>query len=139
MDRGLPFPLVDVESTDVLVLVGSNLAETMPPAARHLDRLRERGGKVVVIDPRRTPTAERADLFVQPVPGTDLALALGGSPPAGRPRRRRRGVRRDANHRLRGGPPLGGRLVARAGGAGVRRGHRGACARWPTCSPTRAG
>ena len=41
-------------STDVLVLVGSNLAETMPPAARHLDRLRERGGKVVVIDPRRT-------------------------------------------------------------------------------------
>ncbi|MDP2772872.1 MAG: molybdopterin-dependent oxidoreductase, partial [Nocardioides sp.] len=39
IDRGLPFPLADVEQTDVLVLVGSNLAETMPPAARHLDRL----------------------------------------------------------------------------------------------------
>jgi assimilatory nitrate reductase catalytic subunit len=77
LDRGLPFPLADVEETDVLVLVGSNLAETMPPAARHLDRLRARGGRVVVIDPRRTATAERADLFVQPVPGTDLALALG--------------------------------------------------------------
>ncbi|TYL55021.1 molybdopterin oxidoreductase family protein [Nocardioides sp. BGMRC 2183] len=77
IDRGLPFPLADVERTDVLVLVGSNLAETMPPAARHLDRLRERGGKVVVIDPRRTATAERADQFLQPVPGTDLALALG--------------------------------------------------------------
>jgi assimilatory nitrate reductase catalytic subunit len=77
IDRGLPFPLVDVEQTDVLVLVGSNLAETMPPAARHLDRLRERGGRVVVIDPRRTATAERADLFLQPVPGTDLPLALG--------------------------------------------------------------
>jgi assimilatory nitrate reductase catalytic subunit len=77
IDRGLPFPLADIEQTDVLVLVGSNLAETMPPAARHLDRLRERGGTVVVIDPRLTPTAERADLFLQPLPGTDLALALG--------------------------------------------------------------
>ncbi|WP_121257011.1 molybdopterin oxidoreductase family protein [Nocardioides ferulae] len=77
VDRGLPFPLADIEQTDVVVLVGSNLAETMPPAARHLDRLRERGGTVVVVDPRRTPTAERADLFLQPVPGTDLALALG--------------------------------------------------------------
>lgn len=77
VDRGLPFPLADVEHTDVLVLVGSNLAETMPPAARHLDRLRENGGHVVVVDPRRTATAERADTLLQPVPGTDLALALG--------------------------------------------------------------
>jgi assimilatory nitrate reductase catalytic subunit len=77
VDRGLPFPLADVEQTDVLVLVGSNLAETMPPAARHLDRLRERGGHVVVVDPRLTSTAERADTWLQPVPGTDLALALG--------------------------------------------------------------
>ena len=77
VDRGLPFPLADVEQADVVVLVGSNLAETMPPAARHLDRVRERGGHVVVIDPRRTPTADRADVFLQPVPGGDLALALG--------------------------------------------------------------
>jgi assimilatory nitrate reductase catalytic subunit len=77
IDRGLPFPLADVEEADVVVLVGSNLAETMPPAARHLDRLRERGGRVVVVDPRRTPTAAHADVLVQPVPGGDLALALG--------------------------------------------------------------
>lgn len=77
VDRGLPFPLADLEQTDVLVLVGSNLAETMPPAARHLDRLRAAGGRVVVVDPRRTPTADRADVFLQPVPGTDLALAQG--------------------------------------------------------------
>lgn len=77
VDRGLPFPLADVEQADLVVLVGSNMAETMPPAARHLDRLRERGGRLVVIDPRFTTTAERGDLFLQPVPGTDLALALG--------------------------------------------------------------
>ncbi len=77
VDRGLPFPLSDIERTDVLLLVGSNLAETMPPAARHLDALRARGGTVVVVDPRRTPTADRADVHVQPVPGTDLALAQG--------------------------------------------------------------
>ncbi len=75
VDRGLPFPIKDLEETDVLVLVGSNLAETMPPAGRHLARLRERGGKVVLIDPRQTATAANADVFVQPVPGTDLALA----------------------------------------------------------------
>ena len=77
VDRGLPFPLEDLEETDVLVLVGSNLAETMPPAARHLVNLREKGGKVVLVDPRRTSTADKADVFLQPVPGTDLALALG--------------------------------------------------------------
>ena len=77
VDRGLPFPLADLARTDVLVLVGSNLAETMPPAARYVDELRERGGTVVVIDPRVTSTATRADLHLQPVPGTDLALALG--------------------------------------------------------------
>ncbi|GAB2887887.1 molybdopterin oxidoreductase family protein [Nocardioides pacificus] len=77
LDRGLPFPIADLEQTDVLVLVGSNLAETMPPAARHLDRLRAAGGQVVVVDPRHTATADRADHVLQPVPGTDLALALG--------------------------------------------------------------
>jgi len=77
IDRGLPFPLADVEHADVVVLIGSNLAVTMPPAARHLDRLRENGGTLVVVDPRLTPTAERADLFVQPVPGSDIPLALG--------------------------------------------------------------
>ena len=75
VDRGLPFPLADVEHADVVVLVGSNLAETMPPAARHLDRCRENGGSIVVIDPRRTATADRADLVLQPVPGTEIGRA----------------------------------------------------------------
>ncbi|MFF5451745.1 molybdopterin oxidoreductase family protein [Streptomyces sp. NPDC012950] len=77
LDRGLPFPLEDVPRTGCVILVGSNLAETMPPALRYLTELRENGGKLIVVDPRRTRTAEQADLHLAPRPGTDLALALG--------------------------------------------------------------
>ncbi|KAF4409942.1 MULTISPECIES: molybdopterin oxidoreductase family protein [Streptomyces] len=77
LDRGLPFPLEDVARTGCVVLVGSNIAETMPPALRYLRELKENGGKLVVVDPRRTRTAELADLHLAPRPGTDLALALG--------------------------------------------------------------
>ncbi|MFH8620779.1 molybdopterin oxidoreductase family protein [Streptomyces vietnamensis] len=77
LDRGLPFPLEDIPKTGCVVLVGSNLAETMPPALRYLTELRENGGKLIVVDPRRTRTAEQADLHLAPRPGTDLALALG--------------------------------------------------------------
>ena len=75
LDRGLPFPVSDLATADTLVLVGANPAETMPPLARFLTDQRERGGDLVVIDPRRTPTARRASLHLQPTPGTDLALA----------------------------------------------------------------
>ncbi|MFI1714401.1 molybdopterin oxidoreductase family protein [Streptomyces litmocidini] len=77
LDRGLPFPLEDVPRTGCVILVGSNLAETMPPALRYLTELKENGGKLIVVDPRRTRTAEQADLHLAPRPGTDLALALG--------------------------------------------------------------
>ncbi|MFE4307385.1 molybdopterin oxidoreductase family protein [Streptomyces sp. NPDC056891] len=77
LDRGLPFPLEDIPKTGCVILVGSNLAETMPPALRYLTELKENGGKLIVIDPRRTRTAEQADLHLAPRPGTDLALALG--------------------------------------------------------------
>jgi assimilatory nitrate reductase catalytic subunit len=77
VDRGLPFPLADIPHTDCLILVGANPAETMPPALRYFRELRENGGTLIVVDPRRTRTAEQADLHLQPVPGTDLALALG--------------------------------------------------------------
>ena len=77
LDRGLPFPLEDIPKTGCVILVGSNLAETMPPALRYLTELRENGGTLIVVDPRRTKTAEQADLHLAPRPGTDLALALG--------------------------------------------------------------
>ncbi|MBN6036750.1 molybdopterin oxidoreductase family protein [Amycolatopsis sp. 195334CR] len=71
LDRGLPFPLEDLAEADAILLVGSNPAETMPPFARYLKR------GLIVVDPRRTATAELAELHLQPAPGTDLALALG--------------------------------------------------------------
>lgn len=77
LDRGLPFPLEDIPRTGCVILVGSNLAETMPPALRYFTELKENGGTLIVIDPRRTRTAEQADLHLSPRPGTDLALALG--------------------------------------------------------------
>ncbi|MFD5516587.1 molybdopterin oxidoreductase family protein [Streptomyces sp. NPDC127066] len=77
LDRGLPFPLEDVPRTGCVILVGSNLAETMPPALRFVTELKENGGTLIVVDPRRTRTAEQADLHLAPRPGTDLALALG--------------------------------------------------------------
>ncbi|MFH9015281.1 molybdopterin oxidoreductase family protein [Streptomyces sp. NPDC017943] len=77
LDRGLPFPLEDVPRSGCVILVGSNPAETMPPSLRYFTELRENGGTLIVVDPRRTRTAEQADLHLAPRPGTDLALALG--------------------------------------------------------------
>jgi assimilatory nitrate reductase catalytic subunit len=77
IDRGLPFPLADIAQADVILLVGSNPAETLPPAMQYFDAGRARGAKHIVVDPRRTATASLADLHLQPVPGTDLALANG--------------------------------------------------------------
>lgn len=76
LDRGLPFPLTDVGGADAVLLIGSNPAETMPPFMQHLRRAIDTGG-LVVVDPRRTPTADQASLHLAPAPGTDLALALG--------------------------------------------------------------
>ncbi|MBM7090607.1 molybdopterin-dependent oxidoreductase [Streptomyces sp. S12] len=77
VDRGLPFPLADIPRTGCVILVGANPAETMPPFVRYLTELKENGGTLIVVDPRRTRTAEQADLHLAPRPGTDLALALG--------------------------------------------------------------
>ncbi|WP_203887632.1 molybdopterin oxidoreductase family protein [Planotetraspora kaengkrachanensis] len=77
MDRGLPFPITDIGRAGAVLLAGVNVAETMPPFVRHLTRMRDGGGRLVVIDPRTTRTARVADLHLRPAPGTDLALALG--------------------------------------------------------------
>ena len=77
LDRGMPFPLGDIAEADVVVLVGSNPADTMPPAMQWFDAGRDRGAQHIVVDPRRTATARAAAAHLQPLPGTDLALANG--------------------------------------------------------------
>jgi assimilatory nitrate reductase catalytic subunit len=72
VDRGLPFPVTDLATADVVLLAGANVAETMPPLMQHLSH-----PDLIVIDPRHSVTAERAALHLQPTPGTDLALVLG--------------------------------------------------------------
>lgn len=77
IDRGLPFPVSDIAETQALMLWGSNCADTMPPIMQWIFEQKDRGGKLVVIDPRRTDTARAASLHLQLTPGTDLALANG--------------------------------------------------------------
>jgi len=72
IDRGLPFPVSDIAEADAVLLVGGNLAETMPPIMRYF-----RPETLTVVDPRRTATAVQASLHLAVMPGTDLALALG--------------------------------------------------------------
>jgi assimilatory nitrate reductase catalytic subunit len=80
IDRGLPFPVEDLDSADTILLLGSNVAATMPPFIGHLAGARERGG-LIVVDPRRSATAKLTDddagVHLQPAPGTDLVLLLG--------------------------------------------------------------
>ncbi|MEZ2391282.1 molybdopterin oxidoreductase family protein [bacterium RCC_150] len=80
VDRGLPFPVGDLDSASVIFLLGSNVAETMPPFVQHLQGARDSGG-LIVADPRRSATAaftgDGGGLHLQPTPGTDLALILG--------------------------------------------------------------
>ncbi|XVQ15367.1 molybdopterin oxidoreductase family protein [Spirillospora sp. CA-255316] len=77
MDRGLPGPITDLGRAEAILLVGGNVAETMPPFMRHLTDAQKAGGALIVVDPRRTATARQANLHLQPTPGTDLALANG--------------------------------------------------------------
>ncbi len=79
----LSIPVPDLDRTDYLLMLGANPLEsngslcTAPDFPGRMKAIRERGGKVVVVDPRRTRTADRADehLFIRP--GTDPFLLFG--------------------------------------------------------------
>ena len=74
---GLSIPIPDIDNTSYLLVLGANpfvsngSLLTAPDLPGRLRALRKRGGKLVVVDPRRTRTAEEADEHLPVVPGTD--------------------------------------------------------------------
>jgi assimilatory nitrate reductase catalytic subunit len=76
VDRS-PNPWSDIPEAQVILAAGANLAECAPITTDYVWRCRDRGGRLIVADPRRTPIARNADLYLPLRPGTDLALYLG--------------------------------------------------------------
>ncbi|MFJ2439656.1 molybdopterin-dependent oxidoreductase [Streptomyces sp. NPDC087658] len=74
---GPPGSYEDFEHADVFLVIGSNMADCHPILfLRMMERVKA-GAKLIVVDPRRTATAAKADLFLPVGPGTDLALLNG--------------------------------------------------------------
>lgn len=80
LQRNFDFGLVippDVGHTDCMILWGGNPETSNVPQAIAMKEARERGAKLIVIDPRVTSYADEADIHAQLRPGTDGSLALG--------------------------------------------------------------
>ncbi|MDN6875388.1 bifunctional nitrate reductase/sulfite reductase flavoprotein subunit alpha [Pseudomonas citronellolis] len=74
---GPPGSYQDFDKAEVFFVIGANMADCHPILfLRLMDRVKA-GAKLIVVDPRRNATAEKADLFLQIRPGTDLALLNG--------------------------------------------------------------
>ena len=111
----------EVRDADLIVLWGSNAREAHPIFFHHVLKAVHRGAKLMVVDPRLTPSARWADLWLGIDVGTDIPLA--------------NAVAREIIHagladlefveratqRLRGVPRVGRAVDARGGGAGDRR------------------
>ena len=75
---GVRMMMPDMRRCNVLVAWGANPLHTNPVgSANNLKKNLERGMKLIIVDPRCTPTTELADIHLRPFPGTDGALALG--------------------------------------------------------------
>lgn len=74
---GPPGSYQDFDQTDLFFVTGANMADCHPILfLRMMDRVKA-GAKLIVVDPRRNTTADKANLFMQIKPGTDLALLNG--------------------------------------------------------------
>lgn len=76
VDRS-PIPWSEIPKAQVLLVVGANVAECAPITTSYIWKCRDRGGKLIVVDPRMTPITRNADLYLPVRPGTDLVLLMG--------------------------------------------------------------
>jgi assimilatory nitrate reductase catalytic subunit len=67
-------PWADIPATDLVLVLGSNVSECSPITTDYIWRARDRGARLIVVDPRLTPIARTADLFLPVRPGRDAAL-----------------------------------------------------------------
>ncbi|WP_406151047.1 molybdopterin-dependent oxidoreductase [Streptomyces sp. NBC_01012] len=75
---GPPGSYQDFDHADAFFVIGANMADCHPILfLRMVDRIKSAGARLIVVDPRRNATADKADLFLQINPGTDLALLNG--------------------------------------------------------------
>ena len=75
VDRS-PNPWSDIPKAEVLMTVGANIGECAPITTDYIWRARDNGAKLIVQDPRFTPIARNADLYLPVRPGTDLAVLM---------------------------------------------------------------
>jgi len=73
IDRA-PLPMTDIPLTDCMLAVGVNIAECFPIVMQWVWRARDRGAHLIVVDPRETPLARTADIWLPVRPGTDEAV-----------------------------------------------------------------
>ncbi len=66
--------IADTSKTDLFLMIGSNPDTSHPTIGLRIHQALDRGAKLIVVDPRRTGLAERADLWLRLKPGTDVAL-----------------------------------------------------------------
>ena len=72
-------PWSEIPKAEVLFVIGANIGDCAPITTDYIWRCRDKGGKLIVADPRMTPITRNADLYLPLRPGTDLALLDGNA------------------------------------------------------------
>lgn len=67
----------EISGADTIFAIGTNTTETHPVIAQQIIKAKNKGAKLIVADPRKTELAEKADIWLRPLPGTNVALLNG--------------------------------------------------------------